>query len=295
MLCTESVLEGLATWLFSVVYIISRCTLIFSFVGLHECVIFTGNRVCCVSVSNSLLIMQNVICQIVNILAKGFGCKGVLFFVIGPEGSGKTTLTKALVDQYDSACMIPFSKAISEKLSSIELQKNKKLAEEIRMLMAQRSKNIPSSFLFSTLRGALKKYENSPVVAIEGFLRMEDQCEHALDIVGEFFPDHVLVCVEAVCKREIAEDRAVKRQGHNDSLSIIQSCHKEYFGKIETIREKCRSWSHHVQVCANGDEQQTLDNLSEALSVFVEEIQKEKKVKTFSKILAEDSSALVAA
>ncbi len=221
-------------------------------------------------------------------------CEGVLFFVIGPEGSGKTTLTEALVNQFSSSGMVPFSKAISAHLDSLESRKSR-LVQQVRALMRQRSKDIQPSFLYSVLRDALKGLGKPQVVAIEGFLRRPDQCKQAPDIAAEFFPNHLFVCVEAVCDRHIAHERAVARKGAGDASPIISVCHDEYFRQLEIIRRECEPWSHHVQVCANGTQAETLDSLNQGLKDLAAQLRSGGKGKTFENLLGANAGSPLAA
>lgn len=222
-----------------------------------------------------LFMIKTILGQLINFLATSFGCKGVLFFVIGPEGSGKTSLSKAVVNSLESSAMVPFSEAIKDHLEKIKESKPD-FVKMVKSKMARRSKNIPHCFLLTVLRNALKVLTTDTsapqVVVVEGFLRSQEQCKSALDVVREFLPDHTLILLEAVCDPEIALPRDLERGQDNDREQFIKDCHTKYFGQLDIILEECEQWSHRIQVSTQESPEKTLENLVSGIQDFIDKV-----------------------
>lgn len=212
---------------------------------------------------------------------------GICIFYVGREGSGKTDLAQAVASAYGTPeAVVPFSKILGAYLTTIQ-STQPELVRQIRKKMAARNKSIKHSVLCSAMRYGFQQIPENQctVVNVEGFLRSEQQCRDALQLIGEFFPNHLLVCVEATCASEIALPRALGRKQGNDVQAFLEQCHIEYDAKHAAIFAACSEWAHMLQVSNETTFDQTLVGLEEAFAGLLSKLKLAHKPKTPAYIL----------
>lgn len=276
---------------FDVVYIISRCTLIFSFVGPHVCVVFyRGQGVLSLSSQafiNSFILPMNIASAMQQIL--GVNPAGCIFFPIGPEGSGKSSMSKAIQESVPEVQTIGISVILREYIeeqssSKIPIYSPETLAC-VRRKMNLRQKDIRLCFVRDALLFALKKHTGVKVLIIEGWLRQPEQCKNTIQFLSDYFPHHLLICAEAVCSLQTAFERAVKNRAlATDKPDIIQRCHQEYEQLSPVIMGLCDQFAHTLQISTENSPEETLQHLGASLHALAMSLKK-GDIKTPARLL----------
>lgn len=200
-------------------------------------------------------------------------CGSVCFAIIGPEGAGKSTLTKELEAAFPDIANINFGKALVTYLdyletSGLELQKVLVAREAIKR---RDKKSIDPGLIENALRFELRRLAEkaTTVIALDGFPRTIEQSLRTSEIFKEFFPGCLMITAEVFCDQREAFSRAVSRKGPTDTVDNISRCHKEYFDQLPQMRELYFKWSHHLCVDSSGSQENTVAHFVKILENLV--------------------------
>lgn len=275
-----------------VVYIVLEALYHFSFAPSRVCGMYLESR--CGNQNSAkiqtpppIIMLKDIISRLLSLGGK---FQGIIVFVTGPEGSGKTTLAHKVAEAYEGTAVVPFSKVLEDFLEYKSSHKDTdrrdlSAIKQAKDMMKRRSKNIKHCLLCSALRHALINCCcEQKLIVVEGWLRREKQCQDTLQIVAECFPKHLLVCVEATCDRQSAFERALSRKQEHDQAEFLKNCHDEYWSQLDTIRKAC-SWAHRLEISTEGSPEETLENLTIAFNKLELELTDREFVKTTSSIL----------
>ncbi len=192
---------------------------------------------------------------------------GLMIFLIGPEGSGKSTLWKRLLAECEGTIyIVSFSDALKKfmKLHKNDASLKEAIAHAEGQMLARQKKTIDPRILLGTLRMILQecldgKYEHC---LIDGYPRILDQARTLAQMVGEFFLNKPIVLIEAQCSREESFKRAVlERALETDGPDTINRCHNEYFETLQRLKAILLTLTHYLTVSTQGSKEKSYENL----------------------------------
>jgi len=145
-------------------------------------------------------------------------------FVLGPPGSGKSTLCTELAEKYKPICNLSVGDYL-RKLSAMG-----EISEEAVKLMAE-GELLPTDMILTLLRDKIDKEMKSieggdfPYFIIDGFPRNKEQLLEFETQVGK--PALVLLCI---CTQNISSRRISKRHGREatDTPDIFEKRYEEF-------------------------------------------------------------------
>jgi adenylate kinase family enzyme len=199
-------------------------------------------------------------------------------FVTGPEGSGKSTLSRAVDIEGQPVSIVSFSQELKRFIEAKKEDDQWKIAvRRAEKALAKRSKDLSPRLVKEVFRQALQAIpsDRRSLIVFEGFLRKDYQCAETPQLVADILPHHVLMCVEAVCPADIAHARALNRGLQTDTQELIAQCHQEYFAQLPLIRDLCKQWAHYVEVPTVHTEEKTRDAFKAELDNLLATLQED--------------------